>query len=187
MKKYITSLILIFIFMFITFITSNNDYITEERVKTSQSYENYNNISGCITKITEKENNAVPKTIDFSKFDFDKIDSIFITSGITGYTVCINDNKIYDIIEFIKKITGDNPTSSKGYYGFLFHIKLMEGEKLNFEITFTGENLPGENAFNFGIYEVIGKFKYPVRYNTDDVTEKDILDMFSPYFVNVNK
>ncbi|MDD4772041.1 MAG: hypothetical protein PHZ09_00355 [Eubacteriales bacterium] len=120
----------------------------------------------------------IADVIDFSECELSDITSIKITDSITGNIKTISEDAgIGHITAFIGKISGSQPVSSRGYYGFLYYVVLYANDENIAEITFTGNN-----TFNYGLFERVGSFLYPCRYIMSGVSEKEVTDTFARNF-----
>lgn len=125
-------------------------------------------LTGC--RNAEKKEHEI---ISFEEYDFTKIDCAVIVNVHTGScTYITNQNDINEICDFIKKISGKDGISSKGYYEGTYSLELQENDQTVFEIGF------GDNpVFHFGEYEE----GYPVRYSLVDCSIEEITGFFSRF------
>jgi len=90
-----------------------------------------------------------------------------------GKTTRIMDpDSIAAILDFLSTISGNNPVSSKGYYGGSYALTLKSGDDTVFSIVFADDD-----AFFFGDY---GN-GYPVRYTLADRRIDSVIAFFKQY------
>lgn len=123
------------------------------------------------------EKYRVAESVDFSGLSFTDVDEIVVTSGLNGDVMTFTDTG--ELISQIKKITCHSPVSSRGYYGYYYHIRIRSNNKelYNFAVTLYGDKY----YVFYDTYEKIGNFEYPALYVANDEV-KDLTDFLKSGF-----
>ena len=101
------------------------------------------------------------------------ITQIDLHNGHNGEHTYITDpDDIKAIINFMSLVSGKNPTSSKGYYGWTYSLKFMSG---NTEILSMG--FGDDETFNYGTYTD----GYPCRYELDGMMLMDAVSFLCQF------
>ena len=101
------------------------------------------------------------------------ITQIDLHNGHNGEHTYITDpDDIKAIIDFVSLVSGKNPTSSKGYYGWTYSLKFMSGDTELLSMGFGDDQ-----TFNYGKYSD----GYPCRYELQGITLKDAVSFLSQY------
>ena len=105
--------------------------------------------------------------------DNDTITQIDLHNGHNGQHTYITDpESIEAIIHFMSSVSGNNPTSSKGYYGWTYSLKFMSGDT---EILSMG--FGDDETFNYGTYTD----GYPCRYELKGITLMDAVSFLCQF------
>ncbi len=92
------------------------------------------------------------------------VDSIVITDGSDGQKYALIDPKsIAAVLETVKLLEGTDPVSSRGYYGFTYHVELFRGEESVWDFALCPEK-DGLVTLTCGYFETVGGVDYPARY-----------------------
>ena len=83
-----------------------------------------------------------------------------------------NQDEIQLISDFIARVQGTNPMSSKGYYGGSYSLDIYNGSNKIFSIGFGDDE-----SFNYGDYGD----GYPTRYDLRGVTREEVIRFFSQF------
>jgi hypothetical protein len=72
------------------------------------------------------------------------------------------------ILDTVKKIEANAPVSSRGYYGFTYHVELY----YDYQTVISFSICPEANGASItcGYYETVGAFDYPARYKLTEPT-----------------
>ena len=89
-----------------------------------------------------------------------------------AYTTITDHDVIQLISDFIARVQGTNPMSSKGYYGGCYNIEMYNGTEKVFSIGFGDDE-----SFNYGDYGD----GYPTRYDLRGVTREELIRFFSRF------
>ena len=101
------------------------------------------------------------------------ITQIDLHNGHNGEHTNISDpDDIKAIINFMSLVSGKNPTSSKGYYGWTYSLKFMSGDT---EILSMG--FGDDDTFNYGTYTD----GYPCRYELKGITLMDVVSFLCQF------
>lgn len=101
------------------------------------------------------------------------ITQIDLHNGHNGEHTYISDpDDIKAIINFMSLVSGKNPTSSKGYYGWTYSLKFMSGDT---EILSMG--FGDDDTFNYGTYTD----GYPCRYELKGITLMDVVSFLCQF------
>ena len=101
------------------------------------------------------------------------ITQIDLHNGHNGQHTYITDpESIEAIIHFMSSVSGNNPTSSKGYYGWTYSLKFMSGDT---EILSMG--FGDDETFNYGTYTD----GYPCRYELKGITLMDAVSFLCQF------
>ena len=106
------------------------------------------------------------KKLDLSEIDLSLVDRIVVTNGATGERAYLNKwlDKVLvqTILDTVKKIEANDPVSSRGYYGFTYHVELY----YDYQPIYSFSLCPEANGASItcGYYETVGNFNYPARY-----------------------
>ena len=101
------------------------------------------------------------------------ITQIDLHNGHNGEHTYISDpEEIESIINFMTLVSGKNPTSSKGYYGWTYSLKFMSGDT---EILSMG--FGDDETLNYGIYTD----GYPCRYELNGIALKDVVSFLCQF------
>ena len=105
--------------------------------------------------------------------DNSSITQIDLHNGHNGQHTYITDPESIDaIIRFMSSVSGNNPTSSKGYYGWTYSLKFMSGDTEILSIGFGDDD-----TFNYGTYTD----GYPCRYNLKGITLMDVVSFLCQF------
>ena len=112
------------------------------------------------------------KKLDLSEIDLSLVDRIVVTNGQTGKRAYLNkwlDKVLFQtILDTVKKIEANDPVSSRGYYGFTYHVELYYDYQPIYSFSLCPE---GDGAsITCGYYETVGGFDYPARYKLTEPT-----------------
>ncbi len=125
-----------------------------------------------LTEIEDTKSRELIKKLDLSEIDLSLVDRIVVTNGQTGKRAYLNkwlDKVLFQtIIDTVKKIEATNPVSSRGYYGFTYHVELY----YDYQTVFSFSICPEANGASItcGYYETVGNFDYPARYKLTEPT-----------------
>lgn len=101
------------------------------------------------------------------------ITQIDLHNGHNGQHTYITDPESIDaIIRFMSSVAGNNPVSSKGYYGWTYSLKFMAGEKEILSIAFGDDE-----SFNYGTYTD----GYPCRYDLKGLILMDVVSFLCQF------
>ena len=116
--------------------------------------------------IEDTTSRELTKKLSLSVIDFSLVDRIVVTNGATGERAYLN--KALDkanfkkILDVVKQIEATDPVSSRGYYGFTYHVELYYDYQPIYSFSLCPE---GDGAsITCGYYETVGNFDYPARY-----------------------
>lgn len=117
------------------------------------------------------------QNISFASVELDgdnaTITQIDLHNGHNGEHTYITDpDDIKAIINFMSLVSGKNPTSSKGYYGWTYSLKFMSGDT---EILSMG--FGDDDTFNYGTYTD----GYPCRYELKGITLMDVVSFLCQF------
>ena len=117
------------------------------------------------------------QNITFSSVELEgknsSITRIDLHNGHNGQHTYITDpESIEAIIHFMSSVSGINPTSSKGYYGWTYSLKFMSGDT---EILSMG--FGDDETFNYGTYTD----GYPCRYELKGITLMDAVSFLCQF------
>ena len=117
------------------------------------------------------------QNITFSSVELEgknsSITQIDLHNGHNGQHTYITDpESIEAIIHFMSSVSGNNPTSSKGYYGWTYSLKFMSGDT---EILSMG--FGDDETFNYGTYTD----GYPCRYELKGITLMDAVSFLCQF------
>lgn len=117
------------------------------------------------------------QNISFASVELDgdnaTITQIDLHNGHNGEHTYITDpDDIKAIINFMSFVSGKNPTSSKGYYGWTYSLKFMSGDT---EILSMG--FGDDDTFNYGTYTD----GYPCRYELKGITLMDVVSFLCQF------
>lgn len=117
------------------------------------------------------------QNITFSSVELEgknsSITQIDLHNGHNGQHTYITDpESIEAIIRFMDSVSGNNPTSSKGYYGWTYSLKFMSGDTEILNIGFGDDD-----TFNYGTYTD----GYPCRYNLKGITLMDVVSFLCQF------
>lgn len=115
--------------------------------------------------------------IDFSDVPFGDIACVEITSGHTGNSVFIREEKdIKGILDFLAEVKGVGRMSGKGYYEGSFSVTLYESDTRQpvFRIGFGDES-----TFYYGVNDI--DKGYPNRYELEGMTVDEVVGFFERY------
>ena len=119
--------------------------------------------------------------ISFSTFNLSSSKRATIKDLHNGNEVeIVEETKINGIVDFILTISGNNRTSSKGWYGGIYEVLLYDGNNLIFGIGFGDDE-----SFNYGANENDKKpdgSPYLNRYSLQQPAKADIQDFFAGFF-----
>ena len=122
--------------------------------------------------IEDTTSRELTEKLSLSVIDFSLVDRIVVTNGATGERAYLN--KALDkanfkkILDAVKQIEATDPVSSRGYYGFTYHVELYYDYQPIYSFSLCPE---GDGAsITCGYYETVGNFDYPARYK---LTEPD--------------
>lgn len=119
-----------------------------------------------LTEIEDTKSRELIKKLDLSEIDLSLVDRIVVTNGQTGKRAYLNkwlDKVLFQtILDTVKKIEANAPVSSRGYYGFTYHVELY----YDYQTVFSFSICPEANGASItcGYYETVGGFDYPARY-----------------------
>ena len=119
-----------------------------------------------LTEIEDTKSRELKKKLDLSDIDLSPVDRIVITNGQTGKRAYLNkwlDKVLFQtILDTVNKIEATDPISSRGYYGFTYHVELY----YDYQMVFSFSICPEANGASItcGYYETVGNFDYPARY-----------------------
>ena len=101
------------------------------------------------------------------------ITQIDLHNGHNGEHSYITDpDDIEAIINFMSSVSGNNPTSSKGYYGWTYSLKFMSGDTQILSMGFGDDE-----TFNYGTYTD----GYPCRYELKGITLMDAVSFLCQF------
>jgi hypothetical protein len=125
-----------------------------------------------LTEIEDTKSRELIKKLDLSEIDLSLVDRIVVANGQTGERAYLNkwlDKVLFQtILDTVKKIEANDPVSSRGYYGFTYHVELY----YDYQTVFSFSICPEANGASItcGYYETIGNFDYPARYKLTEPT-----------------
>ena len=116
--------------------------------------------------IEDTNSRELTKKLSLSVIDFSLVDNIVVTNGQTGGKAYLrpyfNKESYYAVLDVIKTIKATDPVSSRGYYGFTYHVELYYDNQPIYSFSLCPE---GDGAsITCGYYETVGNFDYPARY-----------------------
>lgn len=125
-----------------------------------------------LIEIEDTTSRELTEKLSLSVIDFSLVDRIVVTNGATGERAYLN--KALDkanfkkILDAVKQIEATDPISSRGYYGFTYHVELY----YDYQPIYSFSICPETNGASItcGYYETVGGFDYPARYK---LTEPD--------------
>jgi hypothetical protein len=125
-----------------------------------------------LTEIEDTKSRELIKKLDLSEIDLSLVDRIVVTNGQTGKRAYLNkwlDKVLFQtILDTVKKIEANAPVSSRGYYGFTYHVELYYDYQPIYSFSICPE---GDGAsITCGYYETVGGFDYPARYKLTEPT-----------------
>lgn len=88
------------------------------------------------------------------------------------YTTITDQYEIQLISDFIAQVHGENPMSSKGYYGGCYEVQMYNGSEKVF-----GFGFGDDESFNYGMHSD----GYPMRYELRGVNREDVIRFFSRF------
>lgn len=101
------------------------------------------------------------------------ITQIDLHNGHNGQHTYITDpESIEAIIHFMSSVSGNNPTSSKGYYGWTYSLKFISGDTEMLSMGFGDDE-----TFNYGTYTD----GYPCRYELKGITLMDAVSFLCQF------
>jgi len=101
------------------------------------------------------------------------VTQIVMHNGHNGQYSYISDTQdIRAIINFLTQVSGENPISAKGYYGWTYSLELFAGDEKTFTIVFNDDD-----TFLYGDYGD----GYPCRYALQGITLKDAVSFLCQY------
>ena len=117
------------------------------------------------------------QNITFSSVELEgknsSITQIDLHNGHNGEHTYITDpESIEAIIHFMSSVSGNNPTSSKGYYGWTYSLKFMSGDTQILSMGFGDDE-----TFNYGTYTD----GYPCRYELKGITLMDAVSFLCQF------
>ena len=122
--------------------------------------------------------------LDLSKADFSLVDRIVITNGSTGEKYYMSDlsnrTGFSELFKAIKTIKATDPVSSRGYYGFTYHVELYYDYQSVFSFSLCTE--AGGASITCGYYETVGNFDYAARYKLTEPAYAKLDEVLSKYF-----
>ena len=120
--------------------------------------------------IEDTNSRELTEKLSLSVIDFSLVDRIVVTNGATGERAYLNKAKanFKKILDVVKQIEANDPVSSRGYYGFTYHVELY----YDYQTVFSFSICPEANGASItcGYYETVGGIDYPARYK---LTEPD--------------
>ena len=116
--------------------------------------------------IEDTTSRDLTEKLSLSVIDFSLVDRIVVTNGQTGGKAHLgpyfNKESYYAVLDVIKTIKATDPVSSRGYYGFTYHVELYYDNQPIYSFSLCPE---GDGAsITCGYYETVGNFDYPARY-----------------------
>ena len=116
--------------------------------------------------IEDTTSRELTEKLSLSVIDFSLVDHIVVTNGQTGKKAYLrpyfNKESYYAVLDVIKTIKATDPVSSRGYYGFTYHVELYYDYQPIYSFSLCPE---GDGAsITCGYYETVGNFDYPARY-----------------------
>jgi hypothetical protein len=125
-----------------------------------------------LTEIEDTKSRELIKKLDLSEIDLSLVDRIVVTNGQTGKRAYLNkwlDKVLFQtILDTVKKIEANAPVSSRGYYGFTYHVELY----YDYQPIYSFSICPEANGASItcGYYETVGVIDYPARYKLTEPT-----------------
>ncbi len=119
---------------------------------------------------------SFPDSLDYSGLDVSTVKSIRLTCGYNGETVWLTDPEdIREITDCVLQIRGDNPESSRGYYGWSYGIYLYKEENPSDDTTpmWYGGMFWGKMYSNY-TYETVKGLSYAALYRMTGITTEEI-------------
>ena len=137
-----------------------------------------------LNEIDQAHPETADNKLDLSKSDLSFVDRIVITDGSTGekyyMSYLSNRSGFSEVYNAIKSIKATDPVSSRGYYGFTYHVELYYDYQTVFSFSICPE--ADGASITCGYYETVGSFNYPARYKLTNPSYQKLDEVLGKYF-----
>ncbi|MBQ4354231.1 MAG: hypothetical protein IJC71_04985 [Clostridia bacterium] len=130
---------------------------------------------GSLSRQNEKDGEEIhcPESLDIGAFDLSGVKSVRIASGYTGADLLVTGAEdIAAIIEKASVLSGSDPISSRGYYGWSYGLDFYETENPAEDeepmLRFAMFDCSSETTYlTYGTFEINNGHRYSAMYLTD--------------------
>ena len=146
-------------------------------------------ITSCSHTVSQAEsaNTASSDAYAMHDFDFADVKAIQIRSGITGNTILLTKQSDMEaIINAVTPLSGRDPISSRGYYGWSYDFMFFETSSPNDKdtpiLSFALCDFGNSTAYlTYGVYEEVNGHSYSAMYTVDPSTVDAVADVCTNY------
>ncbi len=122
----------------------------------------------------------VPETVDFGEVDLSGVKCVHLLPGGGGLQSFTDPEAIAAITDCVSRMQGENPISSRGYYGCFASVSLWDtadpeiGDEpiLSFSLMDLFEDR--DYCIYYGEHEIYGRFTYASLYEIDDEVGREL-------------